>query len=103
MTHRMKRILYFEIVDMGVRNGMRTPRDELLAAIQNPLLFNGYAAGAGTDAESALDDMLNMMQLDDYDITGLEGQIKEGWEPSLNEGDGVCCFYHFGIIFKYTQ
>jgi len=99
----MKRLLYFEIVDIGVRNGMGTPRDELLAAIQNPILFNGYAAGFGTDAESALDDMLQMMQEDDYDITGLEGQIKEDWEPSTDEGDGVGCYYHFGIIFKFKE
>jgi hypothetical protein len=97
----MKRILYFEIVDLGIRNGMGTPRDEMLEAIEIVALFNGYAAGFGTDAESALDDMLHLMQEDDFDISGLEGQIKEGWEPSTDEGDGVSCFYHFGIIFKF--
>ena len=96
----MKRILYFEMVDMGIRNGMGTPREELLDAIKIVRLFNGYAAGVGTDAESALDDMLHLMQEDGYDITGLEGQIKEGWEPSQDEGDGVNCYYHFGIVFK---
>jgi hypothetical protein len=99
----MKRILYFEIVDMGVRNGMGTPRDEMLKAIETVALFNGYTAGVGTDAESALDDMLHLMQEQDFDITGLEGQIKEGWEPSTDEGDGVGCYYHFGIIYKYTE
>jgi hypothetical protein len=98
----MKRILYFEIVDIGIRNGMGTPRGEMLDAIENPILFNGYTAGFGTDAESALDDMLHLMQEQDYDITGLEGQIKEDWEPGQDEGDGDC-YYHFGIIFKYQE
>ncbi len=97
----MKRILYFEIVDMGIRNGMGTPRDEMRAAMVNNL-FNGYTAGVGTDVESALDDMLHLMQ-EDYDITGLEVQIKEDWEPSQDEGDGKGCYYHFGIIFKWEQ
>jgi hypothetical protein len=47
----MKRIMYYEIVDLGIRNGMGTPRSEMLAAIVNPTLFNGYTAGVGTDAE----------------------------------------------------
>ena len=102
----MKRILYFEIVKlgMGIRPGMGTPVEmfRLLVAGSGEL-FNGFAAGVGTDAESALDDMLHLMQEDDYDVTGLEGQIKEDWEPSTDEGDGVGCYYHFGIIFKWSN
>ena len=97
----MKRIIYFESIDMGIRNGMGTPGDKLRELVGG-VLFNGFAAGVGTDAESALDDMLHLMQ-DDYDITGLEGQIKEGWEPSQEEGDGVSCYYHFGIVYRWTQ
>jgi len=99
----MRRILYFEVVDMGIRNGMGTPREELIDAIKNPNLFNGYVAGVGTDAESALEDMFHLMQECDYDITGLEGQIKERWNPSSDEGDGKNCYYHFGIIFMYEN
>lgn len=98
----MKRILYFEIVDIGIREGMATPIDEMRAAMVGNL-FNGYVAGVGTDAESALDDVLHMMQDSCYDITGLEGHIKEEWEPSLDEGDGKVCYYHFGIIFRFTE
>ncbi len=98
----MKNILYFEIVDMGIRNGMMTPREELLDAIE-PTLHNGYVGGVGTDAESALDDMLYLLQDQDYDITGLEGQVREEWEPSSEEGDGENCYYHFGIVFRFAQ
>lgn len=41
----MKRIVYFEIVDMGIRNGMGTPRDVMLKAIEDQTLFNGYTTG----------------------------------------------------------
>lgn len=98
----MKLILFFEIVDMGIREGMETPRDELLKKVGHPHIFNGYAAGVGTDAESALDDMFNLME-DDYDITELEGQIKKQWSPSLEEGNGRDFFYHFGIVFKWSS
>ena len=98
----MKRILYFEIVDMGIRNGMGTPVDKLRELVGG-VLFNGFAAGVGTDAESALDDMLYLMQEDDFDITGLEGQIREGWEPSQEEGNGCDFYYHFGIVFKWSN
>ncbi len=98
----MKRILYFEIVDIGIRNGMGTPVDMFRSLAAGSELFNAFAAGVGTDAESALDDMLHLMQEQDYNITGLEGQIKEEWEPSSDEGWGHF-YYHFGIIFRYTQ
>jgi len=99
----MKRIIYFEIVDIGIREGMGTPVDMFRSLATGSELFNAFAAGVGADAESALDDMLHTMQEDDYDITGLEGQIKEDWEPSQDEGDGKGCYYHFGIIFRFTQ
>jgi len=82
---------------------MGTPRDDLLDAIKVVRLFNGYAAGVGTDAESALDDMLFLMQDSGFDVSGLEGQIKEGWEPSTDEGDGENFYYHFGIIYGFEQ
>lgn len=94
----MKRILYFEIIDPGIRLGRETPVD-IFPVLGN--LFNGFAAGVGTDAKSALDDMLNNLQ--EYDISGLESQIKEEWEPKSNEGVTWSndLYYHFGIIFKF--
>lgn len=97
----MKRIICFEHVDMGIREGMATPVDVMRKRTVGP--YNGYIAGVGTDAESALDDMLHMMQEADYDITGLEGQIKDFWNPSQEEGDGKGCFYHFGITFRFEE
>ena len=99
----MKRILYFEIVDMGIRNGIETSRDEILLTIKKSLLFNAYTVGVGTDAESALDDMLFLMQDSGFDVSGLEGQIKEEWEPSQDEGDGENYYYHFGIVYKFEE
>ena len=98
----MKRIIYFEIVDLGIREGMGTPVDMFRSPAVSGV-FNGFAAGVGTDAESALDDLLNTMQEQNYDITGLEGQIKEEWEPSQDEGVGNKFYYHFGIIFRFAQ
>ena len=99
----MKKILYFEIVDIGIRNGMDTFQDEILMAIENSPLFNDYTIGVGTDAESALDDMLFLMQDSGFDVSGLKTQIKEEWEPSSDEGDGKNCYYHFGIIYKFKE
>jgi hypothetical protein len=97
----MKRIIYFEIVDPGIQEGMGTPVDTFRKLAAESTLFNAFTAGVGTDAESALDDMLHIME-DDYDITGLEGQIKEDWEPSQEEGDGHSRYYHFGIVFRFA-
>ena len=96
----MKQIMYFEIVDMGIRNGMGTPLKEMLKAVTAGL-HNGYTAGVGTDAESALDDMFNRLQEDGFDVEGLEGQIKEDWGPMSDEGDGRDIWYHFGIVYFF--
>lgn len=94
----MKRILYFEIVDFGIQDGIGSSNLRLYNSMI-PNLHNGCAMGFGADAESALDDLLHILE-QDYDITGLEGQIKEEWEPSTDEGDGHLFYYHFGIVFK---
>jgi hypothetical protein len=98
----VKRIIYFEIVDHGVLEGMATPIKKMRDAMV-PIVFNGYTCGVGTDAESALDDMLHMMQEDDFDVTRLEGQVKEEWEPSQDEGDGRKFYYHFGIVYRWAE
>lgn len=99
----MKKILYFEVVDIGIRNSMDIPCDEMLMANKNPLLFNGYAAGVGTDAESALENMLVLMQDSGFNVSGLKSQIKEEWEPSQDKGDGENYYYHFGINFGFEH
>jgi len=113
----MKRIFYFEIIDFGIKEietsklyiemesgilsgcavGMGTDAESALSGI-----FNGCAVGMGTDAESALDDLLNTLQEEDYDVSGLEGQIKDEWNPSFEEGDNFSTYYHFGIVFKFV-
>lgn len=98
----MKRIVFFEHVNLGIREGMDTPIKEMNDRMVGNL-HNGFAAGVGTDAESALDDMLRILQEQDYDITGLEGQIKDFWNPMLEEGNGCDFWYHFGIVFKFTR
>jgi hypothetical protein len=98
----MKSIIHFEIVDMGIQAGMGTPKLRLY----NEMIechFNGWASGVGTDAESALDDLFHILQEADYDVTGLESQIKERWEPSTDEGDGHSFYYHFGLVFRFTR
>jgi hypothetical protein len=98
----MKQILYFEIFDLGVQQGMEMPATVVKAA-QDSTTFNGCSWGFGTDAESALEDMLNSLQEMDFYVAGLEGQIKDGWCPGRLEGDGCDQWYHFGIAYLYKE
>lgn len=68
----------FELIDLGY--------DKRLPAQVPQLHF--FAMGEGSEAESALDDLLHKMQERDYDVGGLEGSIKDIWHPS-KEADGV--------------
>ncbi|MHC4296451.1 MAG: hypothetical protein ACYS7Y_04050 [Planctomycetota bacterium] len=47
-----------------------------------------FCMGEGSDAESALDDLLHKMQVRGYDVGGLEGRIKDIWCPA-EEAEGV--------------
>jgi len=55
--------------------------------------------GVGTDAESALDDLLHNLQEGGYDVAGLEGEIKSDWNPSEDEGDGETEEYRLVLLF----
>jgi hypothetical protein len=52
--------------------------------------------GYGTDAESALDDLLETLATRGFDVTGLEGRIKDEWSPSEEEDD----YYVLGLMFN---
>ncbi len=85
----------FDIEDLGVEN------------VNTCLAFDpassGYEYafyGIGTDAESALDDLLYALS-ERFDITGVEGRIKDVWNPTEDEGDGEDRYYHLGLMFNY--
>jgi len=82
----------FEIRDHGV-----LPLDCIPA--HNTLPGYEYSGlGCGTDAESALDDLLETLSAN-FDASDLEGRIKWAWNPSGEEGDGES-MYWFGIVFN---
>ena len=85
----------FEICEFGVTSIFECP--------DFPLSFNGFQHafwGRGTDAESALDDLLESLSAY-YDVTGLEGRIKSEWGPSMREGDfDEDTHYKLGIMFN---
>jgi hypothetical protein len=56
--------------------------------------------GVGTDAESALDDLLECMATTGYDVSGLEGRIKSEWDPDQEEGAGESYLYHLGLLWN---
>jgi hypothetical protein len=96
-AHPMRCITEFKIVDLGVQRDMACLRGRFYdRMVANG--YNGFVSGVGTDAESALDDMFQL--LDDYDVAGLEGEIKSRWNPSDEEGNGCDLWYHFGIVFR---
>ena len=53
--------------------------------------------GIGTDAESALDDLLHNLQVAGYDVTGLEARIRSEWNPTMAEGDGMNTYYQLQL------
>jgi len=88
----------FEIHDAGVML-----MDDILgdASANRCKLGDGFECGVGTDAESALDDLL--AELSKYhDITGLEGRIKSEWEPSDAEGDSDSDTYYC-LMLKFNE
>lgn len=44
--------------------------------------FTYLVMGWGSECESALDDLLHTLQVRGYDVGGLEGDIKERWNPT---------------------
>ena len=88
----------FEICDFGI--------DSIFECPDFPINLSGYQrafCGAGTDAESALDDLLEGLSVQ-HVITGLEGRIKSEWSPSMEEGDwDKDTQYKFGIMFDEDE
>jgi len=83
----------FVLLDLGLEEITAEPKKHPLGR------FEHWAAGWGTDAESALDSMLHHMDSLDYNIAGLEHRIKNTWNPSTVEGDGLQ-MYH--LILKFN-
>ncbi len=90
----------FQICDFGITSIFDCPEfDPEL----HPNHFKRAACGEGTDAESALDDLLEGLSVL-RDITGLEGRIKSEWNPSMEEGDwDEDTQYKFGIMFNEAE
>lgn len=83
----------FEICDLGVMDVCAHPS----FGQESDYEYARY--GIGTDAESALDDLLEEMS-QYHDVTGLEGRIKSEWDPGTEEGDNTDTLYFFGIMFN---
>ncbi len=73
--------------------------DEFLANFADYEGFQCSEIGIGTDAESALDDLLQSLS-DFFDVTGLEGRIKAEWYPSSEEGDCDITYYCIRLLFN---
>jgi hypothetical protein len=83
----------FQLKDFGVQ-GIYQSQDF------DPHNYKHTCYGQGTDAESALDVLLENLATSGFDLTGLEGRIKDEWSPSTEEGDGATTYYCLGIMFN---
>jgi hypothetical protein len=91
-------ITNFKLIDLGVM-----VLDEFLANFIDYEGFQCSEIGIGTDAESALDDLLQSLA-DFSDITGLEGRIKaKEWYPSSEEGDCDVTYYCIRLLFNEVE
>lgn len=86
----MKIILDFKLEDTGL---LAIPQGLALKHWCSPK-YPTIVHGMGTDAESALDDLLQNLQENDYDVEGLAARIRMVWNPSTEEGNGATTFYH---------
>lgn len=86
-------ITKFNLIDHGV-----VDLHEFLEHFGDLEGFQFGANGVGTDAEGALDDLLEYLA-NAYDVTGLEGRIKSRWEPSREEGDCDITYYCIRLRF----
>jgi len=90
----------FKIQDFGVM-----VLDEFLHNLDPFEDFDGFRChenGIGTDAESALDDLLESLY-ECCDVTGLEGRIKSKWDPSNEEGDCDITYYCIRLFFNEVE
>jgi hypothetical protein len=89
-------ITAFKIQDYGVM-----VLDEFLSSPTDHEGFQEAEFGVGTDAESALDDLLENLSC--FDVTGLEGRIKSEWGPSSEEGDCDITYYCIRLLFNEVE
>ncbi len=87
----------FKIQDIGVM-----VLDEFLDISTDYKGFQCSEIGIGTDAESALDDLLQSLS-DFFDVTGLEGRIKAEWYLSSEEGDCDITYYCIRLLFNEDE
>jgi hypothetical protein len=65
--------------------------------------FRCYENGIGTDAHSALEDLLESLSYS-YDVTDLEGLIRSEWLPtSTEEGDCDHTYYCIRLLFNEDE
>ncbi len=96
----MKTITYIRIYDFGVEN---IASFEAWFPLSKKNHTDHFEYGEGTDAESALDDLLHKLATKGFDIGGLEGRIKSMWMPSEDEGDGETTQYYLGLDFNHEE
>ncbi len=65
----------FKLIDLGYA----TVRQEDLDEIRD--FYDQVRVGHGSESESALDDLLHTLQVESYNVGGLEGRIKDVWNP----------------------
>jgi len=87
------------ITDFKIKDYYVMVLDEFLANFIDYEGFQCSEIGIGTDAESALDDLLQSLS-DFSDVTGLEGRIKAEWYPSREEGDCDVTYYCIRLLFN---
>jgi len=95
----MRSIPKFNLIDTRLGT---LPDDQLDELVQHGP-WNQIIHGIGTDAESALDDLLHTLQERGYDVGGLESRIKEVWNPTDEEGDGAGINYHLYLLRRGVQ
>ena len=113
----MKTITYIRIHDFGVEN---IANFEAWFPLSKTHHTDHFEYGEGTDAESALDDLLHKLSEHGFDIGhvevkyrrekmhgsfsgGLENLIKILWLPTEDEGDGETTKYYLGIHFNSVE
>ena len=87
----------FKLIDYGV-----VDLDEFLDNFDSYGRFQCAEIGIGSDAESALDDLLQSLS-DFFDVTGLEGRIKSEWDPNSEEGDCDITYYCLRLLFNESN
>jgi len=100
----MKIITEFDVRDCGVLLGVVFEAwAPSIIGISTWTKYDHTEYGEGTDAESALDDLLHKLSVRGFDVGGLEGCIKIVWMPNEDEGDGETTRYYLGLNFNSVE